>query len=52
MDFTPHTDPEIAEMLRVIGVSSIDDLFQEVPEVARILRGLDLPAGLSEAEVE
>lgn len=52
MDFTPHTDSEIAEMLRVIGVSSIDDLFQEVPAVARILRGLDLPAGLPESEVE
>jgi len=51
MDFTPHTEPEIAEMLRVIGVSSIDDLFLEVPEAARILRGLDLPEGLSEAEV-
>ena len=25
MDFTPHTETEIAEMLEVIGVSSIDN---------------------------
>ena len=32
MDFTPHTETEIAEMLEVIGVSSIDELFGVIPE--------------------
>ena len=31
MPFIPHTEQEIAEMLGVIGVKQIDDLFDEVP---------------------
>ncbi len=51
MDFTPHTDAEVAEMLKVIGVSTIDELFQSVPEAFKITKGLDLPPAMSEAEV-
>jgi glycine dehydrogenase subunit 1 len=51
MDFTPHTDAEVAEMLKVIGVSSIEDLFSAIPEVFKITKGLALPPALSEAEV-
>jgi len=51
MKFTPHTDAEIAEMLRVIGVESLDDLFSDVPEDLRLHDGLDLPCSMTEAEV-
>lgn len=51
MDFTPHTDAEVAEMLRVIGVQAVDDLFRSVPEMFKITQGLALPPAQSEAEV-
>lgn len=31
MPFVPHTDTDVANMLDVIGVQSIDDLFNEIP---------------------
>jgi glycine dehydrogenase subunit 1 len=48
--FTPHTPQEIEEMLRVIGVESIEDLFEKVPVKCRFPE-LDLPEGFSEMEV-
>jgi glycine dehydrogenase subunit 1 len=49
--FVPHTDAELASMLDFIGLSSLDDLFDCVPEALRLARGLDLPDGLSEPDV-
>jgi len=37
-------------MLAAVGASSIDELFDDVPEEVRLRRGLELPAALSEAE--
>jgi glycine dehydrogenase subunit 1 len=51
MDFTPHTDAEVAEMLKVIGVPTIDDLFQAIPEMFKITTPLALPPALDEAQV-
>lgn len=48
--FTPHTPQEIEEMLKVIGVDSIEDLFQKVPAKHRF-PDLDLPSGLTEMEI-
>ncbi len=48
--FTPHTPHEIEEMLRVIGVSSIEELFEIVPDHYRFPE-LDLPDPLTEMEV-
>ena len=48
--FTPHTPQEINEMLRVIGVNSIEELFEQVPANYRFPE-LDLPQGLSEMEI-
>jgi glycine dehydrogenase subunit 1 len=48
--YTPHTDEEREEMLRAIGVESVDDLFDQIPENLRIAR-LNLPSGMSELEV-
>jgi len=51
MDFTPHTEAEIAEMLQVIGVRSLADLFGPVPQ-GHLVQGLmDLPGPETEAEV-
>src|SRR3954454_18885330 len=38
-------------MLDRIGVSSIDDLFADIPENLRLERPLDLPGGMSEQDV-
>lgn len=48
--FIPHSDSEREEMLRTIGVKSVDDLFLDVPEKHRYPR-LNLPEALSEMEV-
>ena len=49
--YTSATDSDRAEMLAAIGVDSVDELFEQVPEPLRLGRPLDLPDGLSEAEV-
>ena len=38
-------------MLDAIGVDSIDELFEQIPEPLRLGRALELPDGLSETEV-
>jgi len=38
-------------MLDAIGVESVDDLFEQIPEPLRLRRPLDLPEGMSESEV-
>ncbi len=50
MDFTPHTDQDRAEMLKALGLQSIEQLFEVIPQSLRT-RIWDLPAPLSEMEV-
>ncbi len=45
------TDRDRDEMLAAIGVSSIDDLFEQVPEAVRFTRELDVPPALTEVEL-
>jgi len=45
------TDRDRDEMLAAIGVSSIDDLFAQIPEAVRFSRELDVPPALTEAEL-
>jgi glycine dehydrogenase subunit 1 len=49
--YTSATDQDRREMLGAIGVESIDDLFEQIPEGVRLDRPLDLPDGMSEDEV-
>jgi glycine cleavage system P protein (glycine dehydrogenase) subunit 1 len=49
--YTSATDADRAEMLAAIGVESVAELFEQVPEPLRLGRSLALPAGMSEAEV-
>ncbi|OXE35761.1 MAG: glycine dehydrogenase (aminomethyl-transferring) [Phenylobacterium zucineum] len=52
MRYLPLTPADRAEMLSVIGVKTIDDLFVDVPEVARKRDLFDLPRRSGEMEVE
>lgn len=51
MSFTPHTRQDIAGMLKVIGVGSVEDLFCEIPPAVRCQEALDFPAPASEPEI-
>ena len=51
MHYIPHTPEDREQMLRDIGVSSLEDLLQPVPGALRLKRPLNLPAGKSEQEV-
>jgi glycine dehydrogenase subunit 1 len=51
MRFVPIAPAQRDEMLRVIGVSSADELFDVIPDSVRLRRPLALPAGLSEMEL-
>jgi len=51
MPFIPHTENDIREMLGVIGVSSIDELFEEIPAALRARELTGVPETLSEMEI-
>ena len=51
MKYIPHTPEDIRAMLDVIGVSSLEDLYAEVPEELKLHRELDIPQSKSEIEV-
>jgi glycine dehydrogenase subunit 1 len=50
MRYAPHTGDEVAEMLKAIGLESLDQLFDQVPTTLRLGRALDIPEGISEME--
>ena len=50
MPYQPHTPDDRARMLATLGLTSVDELFEEIPPAVRA-RGLDLPSALSEAEL-
>ena len=52
MRYLAHTPESRAELLKAIGVSSTDDLFEDVPVRARLTKLLDLPLHQSEWDVE
>jgi glycine dehydrogenase subunit 1 len=53
MRYLPLSDADRSEMLRVIGASSIDDLFRDVPEQLRLQGPIEgLPMHASEMAVE
>ena len=51
MPYTFNTDEEQRQMLEAIGASSIDELFDCIPESLRLDRPLDLPSALTELEL-
>lgn len=50
MPFVPHSPEDVSEMLSVIGVSSIEDLFADIPADMRP-KSFALPKGQSEMDV-
>lgn len=52
MPYIPHTDQDRAQMLDIIGVARIEDLFREIPENLQVAPGaLNLPPALDEARL-
>jgi glycine dehydrogenase subunit 1 len=51
MRYLPKSPAERVEMLREIGVSSIDDLFSTVPEEYRLTHDLGVPRQMAESEI-
>ena len=51
MSYVPHTKKEVEEMLRVIGVSSIEELFKDIGPALRP-SSFNIPEGKSEFEVK
>lgn len=51
MKYFPHTPDDIEQMLSVIGVKSLDELYAEVPEELKLHRELNIPPAQSEIEV-
>jgi glycine dehydrogenase subunit 1 len=51
MRYLPHTKEDIERMLAVIGVDSLEHLFESIPAAHRFVDALPLPAALSEPEL-
>ncbi len=51
MPFIPHTEQDIKEMLNTLGISTIETLFDEIPESLRQVSLKDIPSGISEMEL-
>jgi glycine dehydrogenase subunit 1 len=51
MRYIPVTCEQREAMLRAVGVSSVDALFEVIPETVRLTTPLDLPEGMGEIEL-
>ena len=51
MRYLPHTQDDIDSMLKVTGHTSLDDLFNCIPDHLKTKQGIDIPEGLSEWEL-
>ena len=49
--YMPHTEKDIKEMLDIIGVASLDDLYSDVPEAVIFKKEYDIPSQMSEIEL-
>jgi len=50
MDFISHDEKTIADMLKIINVPEVDDLFQDIPKDL-IIKSLNISDGMSEPDV-
>ncbi|MGI6551923.1 MAG: aminomethyl-transferring glycine dehydrogenase subunit GcvPA [Clostridia bacterium] len=51
MNYVPHTEKDKREMLELIGVSSTEELFSDIPASLRLNQELQISGGLSEIEL-
>lgn len=49
--YLPDTKEDIEEMLAVVGVDSVDDLFLDIPKAIRVDDELAIPAAMAEGEL-
>ncbi len=52
MDFTPHTEADVAVMLERLGLQDVDDLFSHLPLDVLVDRSPDIGEGISEPELQ
>ncbi len=50
--YIPHNPKDVQKMLQAIGVSSLDELFSDIPEDIRLSGELNIPLGVSEYEAQ
>ena len=50
MPFIPHTSADVDHMLKAIGVSAIDELFDEIPASLKHADFIDVPEALNELQ--
>jgi glycine dehydrogenase subunit 1 len=51
VQFAPHTETDVQEMLDALGLSSVGDLYSHMPPQVVIDHRLDIPDGVSEMEL-
>jgi glycine dehydrogenase subunit 1 len=51
MDYVPHTPEDLKQIMKTIGISSMEDLFDDIPEKFKLKRFLALPPSLPEQEI-
>jgi glycine dehydrogenase subunit 1 len=51
MDYVPHTPEDQKQMMDLIGIRKVDELFADIPDKYRLMSLLNLPQALSEQEV-
>ena len=51
MRYTPHTPADKERMLQTIGLRSVEDLYQHIPDTLRNRAKINLPGGLTELTV-
>lgn len=51
MDYVPHTEDDIKLMLDFLGVSSIEELYSQIPQDLVLKKPLDIPTAVSEPEL-
>jgi len=51
MAFIPHTERDVAQMLAAIGVTSIEELFDEIPASLRVKSLAGVPDAMNEMEI-
>lgn len=49
--YFPHTDDDLKEMMRVVGVETLDDLYRDVDPSIRFKGEYDMPSAVSEIEL-
>ncbi len=52
MRYLPHTEEDIAAMLGTVGCADLDALFSQIPADCRMDGGIELPAALTEWELD